>query len=112
MDLDDLVSPNANRLASATADDVPAWGQVSADVFHAAVAGLEPGVREVFRLRIVDRLSYDAIARTIGIPVATVGARLVRARARIRHTLLARLAVDAADRHQGERKREPKDARA
>lgn len=76
-------------------DQVPAWAEVSASEFHAAVDALEPGVREVFRLRIVDRLSYRAIAERIGVPIAIVGTRLTGARTGIRRALARRPAAES-----------------
>ena len=58
-----------------------------ADV-KAALGAIEQTSREIFVLAHVKRQSYQEIAAELGIPVSTVGTRLWRARARIRHVLI------------------------
>jgi RNA polymerase sigma-70 factor (ECF subfamily) len=45
-----------------------------------ALAQLPPKLRGVLQLRLVDKMSYAAIAAQLGIPSRTVGTRLLRAR--------------------------------
>lgn len=71
---------------------------ITTDDIGSALECLETSLREVFVLACMRGLSYQAIATTIGIPVATVGTRLWRARARIR-TELARTAMHSALGH-------------
>jgi RNA polymerase sigma factor (sigma-70 family) len=54
---------------------------------NAAIAGLPGAFREVLILRELEELSYDDIARIVGIPSGTVMSRLSRARALLRAAL-------------------------
>ena len=49
-----------------------------------AVARLPLEQRQVLLLVALERMSYDATARTLGIPIGTVMSRLARARERLR----------------------------
>jgi RNA polymerase sigma factor (sigma-70 family) len=55
----------------------------------AAIRALSPGLREVIVLREFEDLSYEDMARIIGIPVGTVMSRLSRARDKLRQALPA-----------------------
>ncbi len=55
-----------------------------------AVQALPPKYREVFVLRQAQGLSYEEIARLLGLPLGTVEARLFRARRRLLESLQAR----------------------
>lgn len=54
---------------------------------NSALAALAPAHREVIVLRELEEMSYEDIARVIGIPVGTVMSRLSRARALLRQSL-------------------------
>lgn len=72
---------------------VPApWETISDADLERAVAQLPDPLRHVFHLNVVDRLSYGDIGAALGIPVNTVGTRLMRARRRLRATLEAQRA--------------------
>ena len=73
------------------ADPAP-WDNVSDADLDRAVAALPDPLRDVFRLNVVDHLSYGDISATLGIPVNTVGTRLMRARRRLRASLEAQAA--------------------
>ena len=68
---------------------VPAWALVSEEQVAAAVADLESPFREVYKLRLIDKCSYDEIAEKLLIPRSTVGTRLMRARQKLKQTLLS-----------------------
>ncbi len=68
---------------------------------NAAIAALPPAFREVIVLRVMDEMSYEAIAEVAGVPVGTVMSRLSRARAMLRQTLVSDVGNDKA----GERTR-------
>lgn len=65
----------------------PRWTQVSADAVTEALATLGPDFRRVYEMHAAGR-SYDEIATELGIARATVGTRLIRARRRLKETLL------------------------
>ena len=50
----------------------------------------DEGSKPVLVLRVVEGLSYDEIARTLGVPIGTVMSRLSRARTELRAGLLSR----------------------
>jgi RNA polymerase sigma-70 factor (ECF subfamily) len=65
----------------------PAWSTLADEDVNAAVEGLRPRLREVYRLFAIQRYSYATISRRLCIPVATVATRIYRARARLRAAL-------------------------
>jgi RNA polymerase sigma-70 factor, ECF subfamily len=57
---------------------------------RAAMAELKPEHQAVLVLRVVEDLSYEEIAKTLGVPVGTVMSRLSRARAELKAKIAAR----------------------
>lgn len=55
--------------------------------FERAVATLPPEQREVFLLVTVEEMTYEDVAKTLGIPMGTVMSRLYRAREKVRARL-------------------------
>lgn len=76
---------------AAPADDEP-WADLTVDDVRAAVEALPDDVRETYRRFALDGEDYVTIAAAQGIPKATVGTRIRRARQRLRALLLARAA--------------------
>jgi RNA polymerase sigma-70 factor (ECF subfamily) len=64
------------------------WETITQEQISAALAGLEHPFREVYEMRLIDNCSYDEIADRLTIPRSTVGTRLMRARHKLRQTLL------------------------
>src|SRR5262249_38946105 len=83
------VDPLAERLAAPDADAPAAWEQVTPEQVKAAVARLPEEFRAVYGLHADERKSYEEISRALGIPNATGGTRLMRARRRLKELLLA-----------------------
>ena len=84
------------RLAARPEPDLPGHAdRVAADVtaqsaralLAAALANLAEGDRDVLLLIAWEQLTYDEVARALGVPVGTVRSRLNRARTRIRDSL-------------------------
>ncbi len=69
-----------------------AWEAITEDQIRAALAALDDPFRLVYELRLLDNCSYDEIADRLTIPRSTVGTRLMRARHKLRETLLKRAA--------------------
>lgn len=82
------VDPLAERLAAPDAGEPAAWEQVTPEQVKAAVAKLPEEFRAVYGLHADERKSYEEISRALGIPKATVGTRLMRARRRLKEILL------------------------
>jgi RNA polymerase sigma-70 factor (ECF subfamily) len=76
--------PGADVVWEQPQSSEPAWAQVTRQQLEEKVAELEPGFREVFVMHAFERLSYKQISVRLGIPGATVGTRLLRARNKLR----------------------------
>jgi RNA polymerase sigma-70 factor (ECF subfamily) len=72
----------------------PAWAALTRDDVVAAVARLEPDFRRVYELHTLEGVPYQEIAARLGIPKATVGTRLARARRKLRDLLLPARGAD------------------
>jgi RNA polymerase sigma-70 factor (ECF subfamily) len=68
------------------------WEAITDEQIASALADLESPFREVYQLRLFDRCSYDEIAERLTIPRSTVGTRLMRARQKLKKTLMDRAA--------------------
>ena len=91
--------PSASEWAASLPGDAPPsapWEAVTDADLTAAVDALPAKLRVVFDLSVGERCSYLEISRATGIPVNTVGTRLLRARRHLRATLEARIASRAA----------------
>ena len=74
----------------ASDDEERPWAHLSIDDVRAAVAALPDDVRDTYRMFALDGLDYATIAAAQGIPKATVGTRIHRARRALRAALGAR----------------------
>ena len=66
----------------------PIWSRITPEQLRGAVERLEEEFRTVFVLFEMEGRSYNDIVQQLGIPKATVGTRLARARRKIRQLLL------------------------
>ena len=67
----------------------------AAHEFDRAISAVPPEQREVFLLVTVEEMSYEDVAKTLGIPIGTVMSRLYRAREKLRAALLGRARLKA-----------------
>jgi len=75
--------------------DEPAWYSLTTDdVLHAA-ALLPSELREAYTMFALEGRTYIEIAAALGIPKATVGTRILRARTYLRKLLVAELRVES-----------------
>jgi RNA polymerase sigma-70 factor, ECF subfamily len=65
----------------------PAWATITGQQLRLALAEVKEDFRNVYQMRELEGRSYDEIASKLGIARATVGTRLIRARARMRELL-------------------------
>lgn len=65
------------------------WEDVPIDDLRAAVARLDPPSRAVAQLHWFEARSYGDIGKELGVPLGTIGSRLLRARRKIRELLSA-----------------------
>ena len=72
----------------------PAWVCVTAEQVAFALEQIGAEFRTVYELHASGR-SYDAIATQLGIPKATVGTRLIRARKKLKEVLARNLPTDS-----------------
>jgi RNA polymerase sigma-70 factor (ECF subfamily) len=89
--------PNAapiddHEIASPEPNAPTPWDTITDEQIAAALADLESPFREVYELRLFGNCSYDEIALRLTIPRSTVGTRLMRARRKLKKTLLGRAA--------------------
>ena len=76
-------------------DPDPVWTQLTAEDLRRALEQLEPDFRDCYRMHALEDRSYKEISAALGIPAATVGTRLLRARDKLRK-LLARPAQEGS----------------
>jgi RNA polymerase sigma-70 factor, ECF subfamily len=70
-------------------DEEAPWAHLGIEDVRAAVAQLPDDVRDTYRMFALEGRDYVAIAAALGVPKATVGTRILRARKRLRELLLA-----------------------
>jgi RNA polymerase sigma-70 factor, ECF subfamily len=63
--------------------------------FDRAITVLPPEQREVFLLVTIEEMTYEDVAKTLGIPIGTVMSRLSRAREKLRALLLGHARLKA-----------------
>jgi RNA polymerase sigma factor (sigma-70 family) len=68
-------------------DPEPQWAEIDPAQVWRCVERLNPVLRDVFVLRVRDRLSHAEIAHRLGIPSSTVGTRFFRALRHLRRML-------------------------
>jgi RNA polymerase sigma-70 factor (ECF subfamily) len=78
-------------IAAPAEGDAPIWSAMTTDDVRRAAARLPEELREVYVMFALDGRSYIDVAAALGIPKATVGTRLSRARARLKQLLTAEL---------------------
>jgi RNA polymerase sigma-70 factor (ECF subfamily) len=66
----------------------PAWASLGAEDLRRALDALDADFRDVYRLHALENRSYKEISATLGIPTATVGTRLLRARDKLKKLLV------------------------
>jgi RNA polymerase sigma-70 factor (ECF subfamily) len=66
-------------------DPAPPWEHLNDDDIADLLSGLSRPFREVLELHFLNNLSYQDIGRSLSIPTATVGTRLLRARNKLRN---------------------------
>lgn len=64
------------------------WENISDEEVRAAIAQLSDDVRTTYRMFALECRSYAEISRILGIPCATVGTRILRARRQLRALLM------------------------
>jgi RNA polymerase sigma-70 factor (ECF subfamily) len=83
-------------LAAPEEREAPIWSAITAEDVRRAAAELPPELREPYIMFALDGRSYLEVAAALGIPKATVGTRISRARARLKELLTAKLAEEGS----------------
>jgi RNA polymerase sigma-70 factor (ECF subfamily) len=83
-------------LAAPEVAEAPAWSAIDTDDVRRAVSRLPDELRETYVMFALDGRSYAEVAAALGIPKATVGTRLSRARTRLKALLTTDLAAGGA----------------
>jgi RNA polymerase sigma-70 factor (ECF subfamily) len=68
-------------------DEPPRWAAVTGEQVALALARLPEEFRRAYEMKEIERKSYAEIAAALGIPPATVGTRILRARRRLKQIL-------------------------
>ena len=85
---------SAGEVAFMGPSDAPAWSTITPEQLAQAVDHLENEFRSVYVMHALERRSYKEIAERLGIPVATVGSRMNRARHKLRGLLFGERPAD------------------
>jgi RNA polymerase sigma-70 factor (ECF subfamily) len=86
--------------APAPDDAAPPWADVTPEQLRAALSELDGEFRHAYELHALEGWSYRRIADELGIPLSTVGTRLLRARRKLRVILLRSLRPEAEETRQ------------
>ncbi|WP_224363601.1 RNA polymerase sigma factor [Hyalangium versicolor] len=76
------------RVAAPEPEAQPAWAAISPEQLREALEQIPEEFRLVYQLHSLEGRSYIEISERLGIPKATVGTRLIRARRRLKELLL------------------------
>jgi len=76
------------RIAAPEAEAQPFWATISPEQLREALEKIPEEFRLVYQLHALEGRSYIEIAERLGIPKATVGTRLIRARRRLKELLM------------------------
>lgn len=74
----------------------PDWAGLTADDVRRAAARLPAELRDAYVLFALEGRTYAEVSAALGIPTATVGTRILRARARLKEMLVAGLAAEVS----------------
>jgi RNA polymerase sigma-70 factor (ECF subfamily) len=91
----EVLLERTDRIPAAETAPQPLWTQIGDEEVRRAIERLSLALRDVYRLRAVERFSYAKIAVRLQIPMSTVATRMFRARIRLRALLDAELAAPA-----------------
>jgi RNA polymerase sigma-70 factor, ECF subfamily len=82
-------------------EERPRWERITSDEIREALGKLSRVSQDVYRLRLVEKLSYEQIAARLNIPLGTVGTRLARAREKLQQHLADEPALARTTREKG-----------
>ncbi len=85
-------------IAAPEAAEAPAWSAIGAEDVRRAAAQLSDELRATYTMFALEGRSYQEVSEALGIPKATVGTRISRARARLKELLTAELAARGGGR--------------
>ncbi len=75
------------RIAAPEPEAQPFWATISTEQLREALEKIPEDFRAVYQMHALENRSYQEIAQTLGIPKATVGTRLIRARRKLKELL-------------------------
>nr|WP_274622196.1 RNA polymerase sigma factor [Myxococcus fulvus] len=76
------------RIAAPEPEAAPAWASISTEQLREALTRIPEEFATVYRLHALEGMPYQDIAERLGIPKATVGTRLIRARRKLKELLM------------------------
>jgi RNA polymerase sigma-70 factor, ECF subfamily len=84
------------ELAAPEPESTSLWENLGGHDLQTLLSGLEPPFRQVVELHFFEERSYEDIGKSLRIPTATVGTRLLRARKKLRGLVVMRPAPKQA----------------
>ncbi|MFP2908831.1 RNA polymerase sigma factor [Pyxidicoccus sp. 3LFB2] len=76
------------RIAAPEVEAAPAWASITPEQLREALDKIPEEFRTVYRMHALENRSYVEISERLGIPKATVGTRLIRARRKLKELLM------------------------
>ncbi len=76
------------RVAAPEPEAMPSWAAISPEQLREALEKIPEEFRLVYQLHALEGRSYNEISERLGVPKATVGTRLIRARRRLKELLM------------------------
>jgi RNA polymerase sigma-70 factor (ECF subfamily) len=95
-------------LAAAEEEEPGQWSYFGIDDVVACLGRVPPALRRVYEMYALEGLSYRQISEHLGLPAATVGTRVLRARAWLRKLLLQKTRLPHPTAHAPLRARPPR----